>query len=154
VSWWRLAPRGEFEQQLSAELQFHLESAAADYIRAGMSEPEARRRARLQFGGIEQVKEECRDARGVGFLNDLLRRRSDCTAGGRARADLLRNPGLVDSRPPRYPHQSRGGFAMGISQERAAGFPVTGIPLFQTTYFPYDEGDMPTPETFRRFYGM
>ena len=36
-----------------------------------MSEEEARRRARLAFGGIEQVKEECRDARGTRWVADL-----------------------------------------------------------------------------------
>ena len=36
-----------------------------------MSEPEARRRARLEFGGIEQVKEDCRDARGTRWLDEI-----------------------------------------------------------------------------------
>src|SRR5262249_1504125 len=38
----------------------------------GMSREEARRRARVEFGGVELAKEECRDARGVTFLDNLL----------------------------------------------------------------------------------
>jgi putative ABC transport system permease protein len=74
MSWWpRLGKREEAERHLDAELQYHIESAAADNISAGMSEREARRQVRLEFGGIEQVKEECRDARGMIFVDDLLR---------------------------------------------------------------------------------
>ena len=40
---------------------------------AGLSEAEARRAARVGFGGVEQAKEECRDARGVAFLQNLAR---------------------------------------------------------------------------------
>lgn len=73
MSWWRrMVKRAEMERQLTDELQFHIESAVADNIHAGMSEPEARRQARLQFGGVEQVKEECRDARGTRWLETTL----------------------------------------------------------------------------------
>ncbi|HEY4282441.1 MAG TPA: ABC transporter permease, partial [Chthoniobacterales bacterium] len=69
----RPSKRDEQERQLAAELQFHIDSAVADHMNAGMSESAARRHARLQFGGIEQVKEECRDARGRRFLEDFFR---------------------------------------------------------------------------------
>jgi predicted permease len=74
MSWWRrLLKRGEMERNLDAELRFHFDALVADKLRAGMSEPEARRSARLEFGGVEQVKEECRDARGTRWIEDVLR---------------------------------------------------------------------------------
>lgn len=72
MNWWRrLLKRGEMERHLDAELRFHFDGLVADNLRAGMSEPEARRNARLEFGGVEQVKEECRDARGTRWAEDL-----------------------------------------------------------------------------------
>jgi predicted permease len=74
MSWWRrLLKRGEMERHLDAELRFHFDGLVANNLRAGMSEPEARRSARLEFGGVEQVKEECRDARGTRWIEDTLR---------------------------------------------------------------------------------
>jgi hypothetical protein len=70
MTWWqRFWRKREQEDRLDRELRFHLESRIADNIRAGMSEPEARRRARLEFGCIEGVKEECREARGTAWLD-------------------------------------------------------------------------------------
>jgi len=60
------------DQQLDKELRFHLEQHAADLIARGHDPAEARRQARLAFGGPEQVREECRDARGTRWLEDLL----------------------------------------------------------------------------------
>jgi predicted permease len=72
MTWWqRLRRRGELEQQLDRELQFHVEAHAADLIAHGADPAEARRQARLAIGGPEQVKEECRDARGTRWLEDL-----------------------------------------------------------------------------------
>ena len=72
MNWWRrLLKRGEMERHLDAELRFHFDGLVADNLRAGMSEPEACRSARLEFGGVEQVKEECRDARGTRLVEDL-----------------------------------------------------------------------------------
>jgi len=74
MNWWRrLLKRSEMERHLDAELRFHFDGLVADNIRAGMSEPEARRAARLEFGGVEQVKEECREARGTQWVDDLWR---------------------------------------------------------------------------------
>ena len=70
MNWWqRLWRKRDQEDRLDRELRFHIESRIADKIRAGMSEEEARRRARLEFGGIEGVKEECREARGTAWLD-------------------------------------------------------------------------------------
>src|SRR5215469_6525094 len=61
------------EEQLEKELRFHLDQYAEDLIAGGLDEQQARRRARLALGGSEQVKEQCRDARGTRWLDDLLR---------------------------------------------------------------------------------
>ena len=65
--------RGRAEDDLDAELRDHVERQVADYVRAGLSAREARRRARLEFGGLDQVKELCRDVRRTRWLEDLGR---------------------------------------------------------------------------------
>ena len=72
MNWWRrFWHRGEMEEQLDKELRFHLEEHAADLMARGHSPAEARRLARIALGGPEQVKEECRDARGTRWIEDL-----------------------------------------------------------------------------------
>jgi hypothetical protein len=47
MNWWqRLRKGSQLEGQLNAELQFHFERQVADNLRRGMTEEEARRRAR------------------------------------------------------------------------------------------------------------
>jgi putative ABC transport system permease protein len=60
------------ENELDDELRFHLERETEKYVKSGMSEAEALRRARLEFGGLDQVKNECREARGVSFIETLV----------------------------------------------------------------------------------
>ena len=60
------------ETELDAELRAHLENQIGKYRAAGFSSQEAARRARLNLGGLEQIKEQCRDARGISFLETLL----------------------------------------------------------------------------------
>src|ERR1700682_1781420 len=70
--WWhRLLRRNKLEEQLDKEMRFHLDQHASDLIARGYDAEEARRQARLALGGPEQVKEECRDARGTRWLEDL-----------------------------------------------------------------------------------
>ena len=57
---------------LDAELAAHLELAAEEQRRNGMPAEEARRQAMLKLGGIEQSKEEHRDARGLPSLDSIL----------------------------------------------------------------------------------
>jgi predicted permease len=64
--------RSRTESEMDAELRFHIETCAEDLMRSGVPREEALRRARLEFGGAERVKEECREARGVVFLESLL----------------------------------------------------------------------------------
>src|SRR5580693_3713124 len=61
------------EKRMDAELRFHLEHRVVDYVASGMNPEEARRRALLSFGGLEQIKQDCRDARTENHVEDFLR---------------------------------------------------------------------------------
>jgi predicted permease len=61
MRWHPFAKRALREKQLDNELQFHLEQRIADNLASGMTAEEARRRALMEFGTMERVKEECRD---------------------------------------------------------------------------------------------
>jgi len=67
---WR---RRSQEQELDAELRFHIDRQIDDYVQAGLSREEARRRVHLEFGGLELTKDECRDVRPLRWLDDLMR---------------------------------------------------------------------------------
>jgi predicted permease len=56
---------------MDAELRFHMEARAEDLIGAGVAREEAMRRAKVEFGGAEGIKEECREARGLHLLDTL-----------------------------------------------------------------------------------
>jgi putative ABC transport system permease protein len=64
--------RGTVERELDEEIRLHLELETAKNIQAGMTRSEARRQARIAFGGVEVSKEAHRDARGVRWLEDAL----------------------------------------------------------------------------------
>ena len=67
-AWYRLRAilrRQSVERELDDELRFHVERQTQKHVRAGRSAAEAARLARLEFGGIDQTKEQCRDARGL-----------------------------------------------------------------------------------------
>ena len=63
--------RNVVEGELDDELRFHFEHQVEKFVHSGLPLQEARRRARLQFGGLDQLKEECREARGTHFLETL-----------------------------------------------------------------------------------
>jgi putative ABC transport system permease protein len=67
-----LLRRNRVEQELDDELRFHLEQKAQEFVAAGLTLEEARRKARREFGGLEQSKENCRDARRVNWIQDLM----------------------------------------------------------------------------------
>jgi putative ABC transport system permease protein len=69
----RLWQKSLTERRLESELQFHLEQQIAGYIASGLTPDEARRRAYVEFGGLERFKEECREARWENHLEILAR---------------------------------------------------------------------------------
>ncbi|HEY0701721.1 MAG TPA: ABC transporter permease [Candidatus Acidoferrales bacterium] len=73
MNWWsRLFRRAQMDAQLAKELRAHIEQHTEELIARGIDPVEARRRARLELGGPEQVAEDCRDARGTRWLEDLV----------------------------------------------------------------------------------
>ena len=65
--------RERLERELDAELQAYLELDIEENIRRGMAPKEARRTALARLGGVETVKEQCRDVRRFRVADDLWR---------------------------------------------------------------------------------
>ncbi|HKV42561.1 MAG TPA: ABC transporter permease [Blastocatellia bacterium] len=63
--------RDNLEDQMDLEMRSHLEAYAEDLTRSGLSRQEAERRARIEFGGVELAQEQCRQARGLRFFDEL-----------------------------------------------------------------------------------
>src|SRR5262245_22561106 len=80
--------KNEIEKELDEELRFYLDRQTEQYIAQGMSPGEARSAALREFGGVEQAKEECRDAHGLSFIEELWQ---DLRYGVRM---LLKKPGF------------------------------------------------------------
>jgi putative ABC transport system permease protein len=76
------------EADLDNEVRSHLELMTAENMRAGMGPQEARRAARIELGGVEQVKEQVRDERAGNWVQSVI---SDCRFGVR---QLRKNPGF------------------------------------------------------------
>jgi len=95
--WWYTAPlrlksifrRRRVESEMDDELRFHLEHKIDEGIASGLSPEEARRRALLAMGGLDQRKEQIRDARRVHWLTDFV---DDVRYAWRS---LRRSPGLT-----------------------------------------------------------
>ena len=81
--------RPRVEADLDQEVQSHLEMLAVEHRRGGMSPEEAQRAARIQLGGIEQVKEQVREQRLGSWLHSIY---SDCRYGLR---QLRQSPGFT-----------------------------------------------------------
>ncbi len=72
MTWWQRVRRaGELERELDAEVRYHFDRRVDDHVNAGMARSEALRRTRLEFGGLDQIKEECRDARGTRWVSEI-----------------------------------------------------------------------------------
>src|SRR6202011_3480160 len=71
--WWKsFFSKGASDAQMNSELHFHIDEQTEANIAAGMSPEEARRRAILEFGGHEQLKEELRDVYRVRVIESTL----------------------------------------------------------------------------------
>ena len=81
--------RPQIEREMEEELRSHLVSRADDLERQGLSRSEAERQARIEFGGYERYKEECRDALVLRLLGELA---ADVRYGLR---QLCRSPGFT-----------------------------------------------------------
>src|SRR5918995_997863 len=71
--WRALTHKDQMDQELDEEMQFHLEREIDQNIKNGMSPEDARYAAMKSFSRVDQSKEECRDARGVSVLENILR---------------------------------------------------------------------------------
>ncbi len=81
--------KNQAEQEMDDEVRFHLEQQIEQNVANGMNPEEARYAALRTFGNVEQTKEDCRDSRGVRFINELMQ---DLRYGLR---QLRRNPGFT-----------------------------------------------------------
>jgi predicted permease len=73
MNWWQRLLHGEqLERDLDKELRFHFEQQVAENMRTGMTKEQARRATRLAFGGLNQVKEDCRESRGTLWVASVV----------------------------------------------------------------------------------
>jgi predicted permease len=73
-SWFRVrSHRHDFEDNMREELSFHVEQYKQELILSGMPEAEAARRARIEFGSLNSIEGDCREARGLHLFSELFR---------------------------------------------------------------------------------
>src|SRR5271157_1376895 len=84
-----LVRKDSVEQELTEELRFHVEKLMEQNVAQGMAPEEARYAALRELGGVEQIKEECRDMRRVNYIENFFQ---DLRFGLRM---LAKNPGFT-----------------------------------------------------------
>ncbi len=67
-----LLHRSRIDKEMEEELRAHIQDRANDLERSGLPRAEAERRARIEFGGYQKFKEECREAQGTHFVETLI----------------------------------------------------------------------------------
>ena len=87
--WRALRGRPEFEDTLADEIRDHIDRYVADLIATGASPAAARRQARIEFGNIDNVRADCREARRVRWIDDAAQ------DVGYATRLLARSPGFA-----------------------------------------------------------
>ena len=118
-----LVRKEQIDQEMDEEMRLHVEMEAEELVRTrGLSPEEARRQARIAFGGVERFREEGRDARGVRVLEELL-------------ADL-RHAARVCSKRPGFAAAAVLTLALGIGASTAVFSVVHGVLLKP---LPFDE---------------
>jgi predicted permease len=129
-TWWRAVRRGpEVDAQVDEELRFHVESYAEDLMRRGMSCEEAMRRAKTELGSLAAGKENCRQAWGTRWFDEL-------------RADLRYALRML-AKSPGFAAIAVGSLALGIGAN-------TGI-FTITRQILLDKLDVRRPEDLRLF---
>ena len=81
--------RRRMEDEMDAEMRLHIRDYIEDQVRAGAPRAEAERSARVEFGSIEGVKEQCREARGLRVFDEFSQ---DLRFAGR---NLRKSPGFA-----------------------------------------------------------
>ncbi len=72
LSWLRgLSQRRRLEQEMADEMEFHVAARAEELAGRGLSPTDALRQARVEFGGVERYKEECRESVGLRLVDEL-----------------------------------------------------------------------------------
>jgi putative ABC transport system permease protein len=116
--------RSRMESEMDAELRFHVEAYAEDLVRGGVAREEAMRRARVEFGGIERVKEDSQEARSAHLIESFLQ---DLRYGA---SNMLRTPGFAAITVLTL--------ALGVGATTAIFSAVKPI-LFESLPYPYAE---------------
>src|SRR5437868_29518 len=66
-----LFKRDRFEREMRDEVRFHLDARIEDLMREGLDRDAAERRARIEFGSMDAIKDDCRESRGVRWFDEI-----------------------------------------------------------------------------------